>query len=332
MSETHDTPSNRNAPMTAKQTLRSTLWSLGLILLLHLAVSLIYTTRIPLGEAPDELAHLGYAKFIATHGRLPVTLAERQEADYRAELPPLYYLMVAQPLTWVPDVAPYKLKSVGDTPRRLIPTNGQTIASFIHTTDEAWPWRGIVLGWHLSRLISIGFALLTLIVTYLIAWRLTQNRTVALTTTSVQAFIPQFLFIGAVLNEDTLVMFLSSLTFLTLIAYTHPPRLPGVWQTFLLGSLLGLATVAKYNALPLWPVVILWTAWLAYQAQKKAVSLGQLIKKFVVHGLLFILGVGLMSGWWFGFIWQHFNQVEQLGLISGSLASLFTNTTDLTLR
>ena len=52
---------------------------------------------------------------------------------------------MAGPLAAIGDAPPTRLKAVGDTPRRLIPTNGQTIAAFIHTADEAPPWRGLPL-------------------------------------------------------------------------------------------------------------------------------------------------------------------------------------------
>jgi hypothetical protein len=93
---------------------------------------------------------------------------------------------------------------VGDTPRRLIPTNGQTIAAFIHTADEAPPWRGLPLAWHLGRFISVGLTALSVVLTYVIAWRLTGQRNLAISAAALHAFIPQLLFIGSVLNDDNL--------------------------------------------------------------------------------------------------------------------------------
>jgi hypothetical protein len=303
-----------------------------LILVLHLALAVIFSSLVPLGEAPDESAHLGYARFIAENGRLPATLAERQAADYRSDFPPLYYLIIARPLAAVGDTPPTHLKSVGDTPRRLIPTNGQTIAAFIHTTDEAWPWQGLPLAWHLSRFISVVFNTLAVITTYAIAWRLTGQRTIATSAAALHAFIPQALFIGSVLNEDSLLIFLSGLILLTLIGYTKPPRLPGLWQSLWLGLLLGLATISKYNALPLWPLVAVWGGWLTYKklvAQKTGNSAHK-IKRLAGHLIVLFIGVILTSGWWLSFVWRHFNDVAGQGLIRGSLAA-FTQTNDTTL-
>ena len=232
-----------------------------IILALHLGFSITYSVATPLSEAPDEPAHFSYAQFIAKNGRLPATLEERQEAGYRAVWPPLYHALVAVPIAMVGNSPPTRLKSVGDSPRRLIPTNGQTIASTIHTFDESWPWRGITLAWHLARLISVTLTALTVIVTYLIAWRLTKNRWVATTAAAITAFLPQFLFTGTIVTDDTLLILLSSLILLTLVVYTQRTTFPNFARFLFLGALLGLATITKYNALPLWGVVLVWLIW-----------------------------------------------------------------------
>ncbi|MEZ4517413.1 MAG: hypothetical protein R3C44_11480 [Chloroflexota bacterium] len=47
-------------------------WSLALILLGYLAITLGYSIYNPLFESPDEHWHFFTADYIATHGRLPV--------------------------------------------------------------------------------------------------------------------------------------------------------------------------------------------------------------------------------------------------------------------
>ena len=301
---------------------------LVIILLLHLILSLAYTSTSPLGEAPDEPAHLSYARFIAEHNRLPATLGERREAGYRSTWPPLYHLVVSIPLNLIGDTPPTHLKSVGDTPRRLIPTNGQTIAAFIHTADEAWPWRGITLAWHLGRSISVFLTLLTISLTYTIAWRLTRQRLITAGATALHAFLPQALFIGTVVNDDNLLIFLSSLILLFLIYYSQQANVPDLRHFLILGALLGLATVAKYNALPLWIVTIVW---LILLNQTKSPS-PQTIKNLFITILILLVGAALTAGWWIIFIWRNFNQVNTLGPISGSLAAVSAGTADASLR
>ncbi len=319
-----------------------------LILLLHFALALAYASRVPLGEAPDEPAHLSYARFIAQHGRLPATLAERQEAGYRSTWPPLYHFLIAGPLALSGDEPPAYLKAVGDTPRRLIPTDGQTIAAFIHTADEAPPWRGLPLAWHWGRLISVALTTLAVTLTYAIAWRLTRQRALAISAAALHAFIPQLLFIGSVLNDDNLLICLSGFIFLTLINYTQRPAL---LPAFLLGVLLGLATLAKYNALPLWVLTIVWLIWpkinnlrknretqnppstLHYASRLSTIYYPLSSILYPLSTILLLLtGAFLTTGWWFIFIWLNFNQVTSLGWLSGSLAALTAGASDTSLR
>jgi hypothetical protein len=318
-----------------------------MILLLHLLLALIYASLIPLGEAPDEPAHFSYARFIAKNGRLPATLAERSEVGYRSVWPPLYHLLVAAPIAIVGDTPPARLKAVGDTPRRLIPTNGQTIAAFIHTTDETWPWQGVTLAWHLSRFVSVLLANLAVLMTYLVAWRLTRQPLLAAGAAAFHAFLPQALFMGSVVSDDTLLLFLSGLIFLILVDYTQKSTPLSFRHFIFLGMLLGLATVTKYNALPLWAILLL--AWLIWSTSRKlrftiydlrfmtyvlhithyVLSLTYYVLRFTLY---ILTGAALTSAWWFIFIWRNFNQVETRGLFAGSLAALSAGTSDASLR
>ena len=87
----------------------------GLILLAHFAIALLYATRIPPYNAPDEPAHANYARHVAANANLPVLrpgdwdaeLLERLKAErfppgadvstirYESHQPPLYYLLAA---------------------------------------------------------------------------------------------------------------------------------------------------------------------------------------------------------------------------------------------
>jgi len=304
---------------------------LALIVLLNLCLGLAFSSLVPLGEAPDEPAHLSYARFIARTGRLPASLNEREAAGYRSTWPPLYHALLAAPLAGVGDTPPTRLKSVGDTPRRLIPTNGQTIAAFIHTADEVWPWRGLSLAWRLGRLISVILTALAVIVTYLIAWRLTTRRSLALATAGLQATMPQVLFTGSVLNDDNLAILFSGLLFLTLVTYSQHITPLTISKAFIPGALLGLATVTKYNTLPLWPLTLIWITWLTFRAPNYQLSIINLKSK-IPPFLAFFVGATLTAGWWFTFIWINFNRVETLGLIRGPLATISAGTADASLR
>ena len=254
-------------------------WPCVALLALFLALAVTFSVNTPLGEAPDEPAHFSYAQFIAKNGRLPGTLNERREAGYRAVWPPLYHLLAAAPIAAVGDAPPTRLKAVGDSPRRLIPTNGQTIAAFIHTADEAWPWQGITLAWHLARLVSVLLSTAAITVTYLIAWKLSHRRDIATMAAAFHAFLPQFLFTGSVVTDDNLLILLSGLVLLTMVTISQMEATPGWKHWLLLGALLGLATITKYNALPLWGLVLVWLVW-----QRRRVAGAQSSKGARVQG------------------------------------------------
>ncbi len=299
---------------------------LALILALHLALAATFAALNPLGEAPDEPAHFRYAQFIAGHGRPPATLAERAAAGYRAAWPPLYHLLAAAPVVAVGSAPPTRLKAVGDSPRRLLPTNGQTIAAFIHTDDEAWPWRGVTLAWHLARLVSVALSTLAVGVTYFIAFKVTRQRGLAAAAAAIHAALPQFLFIGSAVSDDSLLVLLSSLVLLVVVDYTQQIDFPRFGRWLLLGGLLGLATVTKYNALPLWGMVLLWSVWLARRRE------AGVLRSLAASLVPLLLGAALTAGWWFIFVWANFNRVTELGWLAGSLAALAAGTADASLR
>ncbi len=305
-------------------------WPLALVLALFTALAVAFSVNTPLGEAPDEPAHFGYAQFIAKNGRLPASLNERSQAGYKATWPPLYHLLVALPIAAVGDAPPTHLKAVGDSPRRLISTNGQTIAAIIHTHDEVWPWQGIALAWHLARLLSVVLSAATVAATYAIAWKLTRRRGIATTAAAFHAFLPQYLFTASVITDDTLLILLSGLVLLTLVSLSQRQAAPAPAHWLLLGALLGLATVTKYNALPLWAVTLLWLVWPGSYPRPagKKTALYR-----VVQPLVFVLpGAAITAGWWFAFAWRNFNQIDALGPLAGSLAALTAGTSDTALR
>ena len=53
--------------------------TLTLFLSLYAILALAHAMLAPLTTGPDELAHYEYVNFIATHGRLPLTLTERAQ-------------------------------------------------------------------------------------------------------------------------------------------------------------------------------------------------------------------------------------------------------------
>ena len=70
--------------------------SLPAILLLYGLLGAVWSFVVPLGEGPDEPAHLDYALFLRANGRLPVQGATITTSDVPGEghQPPLAYLLM----------------------------------------------------------------------------------------------------------------------------------------------------------------------------------------------------------------------------------------------
>ena len=51
---------------------------LTVVLLLYLLLAAWFSVAIPLGEAPDEVPHFTYVRYLAQHRRLPTTEEEHE--------------------------------------------------------------------------------------------------------------------------------------------------------------------------------------------------------------------------------------------------------------
>jgi hypothetical protein len=69
--------------MTRQQRLSRILFAI--VLLIYAVLAVWYSVTIPLGEAPDEVPHFTYVRYLAQHTRLPTT-----EEEHEAFQPPLY--------------------------------------------------------------------------------------------------------------------------------------------------------------------------------------------------------------------------------------------------
>jgi hypothetical protein len=109
---------------------------LAAILSTFVALAAAYSATIPLGEAPDEVPHFTYVRYLVQHHHLPTTTEEHE-----AFQPPLYYAVGAALTFWVEDDpgAPFAVRANAhfDLADPRAPKN-----LLLHTAAEAWPYRG----------------------------------------------------------------------------------------------------------------------------------------------------------------------------------------------
>lgn len=226
---------------------------LGLLVIFSI-LTVYNSVRLPIGEADDETDHYQYLRFVAQTGHPPLTEAERREAGFKGGLAPLYYWLTAWPIALVGEDRRPDIRRVDARPERYIPSDGLGINHVLHTLDEAWPWRGQTLAWHLVRLLSLPLGWVTIIATYALAYRLRPDTPpMAWGAAALVAFLPRFVISSAVINDDNLVFALTALLLLVqvIILQSEPPPTPKLMALF--GALFGLALVTKYFSLILIP-------------------------------------------------------------------------------
>lgn len=214
----------------------------GLLLTAFVMLAIGYSVTVPLGESSDEVSHWSYIQYLAAHRELPkpegAVLGE-------AHQPPLYYIVGALVTGWIPaqEWEPIANPDFSlDDPQS--PPN-----VLLHTRREGFPYEGAALAWHLVRLLSVLMGAVTIWATWRLG-RLLTRETVALAAAAFVAFLPEFLFISAVVNNDNLVIMLSSLGVLLLVRMLGKPL---TWRdSALLGLVLGLALLSKLSGAVLW--------------------------------------------------------------------------------
>jgi 4-amino-4-deoxy-L-arabinose transferase-like glycosyltransferase len=260
--------------------------ALVVILALFVILATAYSVIVPLGEAPDEVPHFTYIRYIAQHGRLPVGAEEHEGFQ-----PPLYYLMGAASAFWI-DTSDFVVRANGDYSFTddLPPFN-----LLLHTTEESFPYRGWALAWHLIRLLSVAMGATTVWATYWIAREVfPTDRYIAVGAAAFNAFLPQFLFISGVINNDNLAACLSALMLLVTVKILRGAR--GYSHFLLLGTLTALGVTAKTSLLNFYAIVLLTIGIVLWQEGR---GLRFSLRRGLFLAVVCLLPFFVLAAWWF---------------------------------
>ncbi len=281
------------ASPAARHGLRPIVW----VVVAFFALGSIYSLATPIFEAPDEWLHYPLVQYLADGNDLPVQDPNVQTLwEQEGSQPPLYYWLMASATRWI---------DASDLPQRLYRNPHASIGDasldanrnlFIHSPEESFPWRGAALAVHIVRFISVGMGALTVVLGYGLVRRVfPERRSIALGTAMLIAFNPMFAFLSATVNNDNLIILLSTLAMALLIMCLTESRAGVDRRGWLvraaLGVVAGLAALTKVSGLTLLPVIALglsvrhlrhwdWRGWLA-------------------SGLLVALPVVAIAGWWY---------------------------------
>lgn len=282
--------------------------------LLVLLVTLAFRFSLVTSQGPDEVAHYYFIRFIAHHGHLPTSDTERLQAGYKADLPPVYYLLVGLSARALNLNSPPSIKTNRENLRLNLVTGPKHVAGWrwIKTED---PLRGEVLLWSLSRWLTLLTGLAGIALTFSLA------RTVArphpwlgLAATALLSSLPTYVYINSVTNYEPLTGALMAGYLWLLFVTLHRPT--ALWQYLGLGLLLGLAAATRQTvwptliATPLLIICLVYWRRLSWPAALEAAG-------------LFGLGVAVTFGSWLLYLLVYFNDIAELGWFLGILTPIF---------
>ncbi|MGD2105461.1 MAG: glycosyltransferase family 39 protein, partial [Anaerolineae bacterium] len=231
------------------------------VLVVFALLGTIYSIVVPPFEASDELWHYPMVNTIAENWSLPVQDPAnigpwRQEGSQ----PPLYYALAALATCWIDTSDMAEVRHLNPHVDNGIATPDGNVNLVVHRPErEAFPWHGTVLAVHVARLLSVAMATLGVALTYLVVREVLPGRpALALGATAIHAFTPMVVFIAGSVNNDNLVVPLSSLALLLLLGMLRPGATrqavtfrDTAARYLLLGSVLGLTALTKASSLAL---------------------------------------------------------------------------------
>ncbi|HSF44103.1 MAG TPA: glycosyltransferase family 39 protein [Thermoanaerobaculia bacterium] len=229
---------------------------LWMVLPLFVLLGAVYARVIPVGEAPDEPAHLAYIDHIVGEGSLPPIGLERGPYAYESFQPPLDYLVSALLLRGLhggPAAYPFAASANPGFDRRpgsrafLDRPGAESAARVVRRLRQArlfWGALTVFFVFEVARILAAP------------------GREWAVSAAIPFCLAPQLIFNTAVVNNDTAVTALSSATIYGLCRLVSR-REDGVFWSVMTGAAAGLALWSKLSglflALPLgFAAVVLW--------------------------------------------------------------------------
>lgn len=271
------------------------------LLIAFTALALLHGWATPLFEAPDEVWHYAYVRWLALGNGLPSMTDDTSGANQEVAQPPLYYAVAALLRAPFPDDDLATLfwhnPNFGYQAPGTLPDNKNML---IHTPQERFPGSGAVLAVRVARLTSLLFGLLTVISAWGLGYETFGQRRAALLTAALVAFHPQFVFISSVVSNDSAAAALSTAALWAAARFLR--RGLTLRRAVAAGWLAGLAALTKTSALLLLPLIGLWLLWQGWR-QARSDDGAQNRQRQYQHtfhaALAFGLTALLVGSWWY---------------------------------
>ncbi len=281
---------------------------LAVILSAFVVLGFIYSLATPVFEASDEISHYPVVKYIADGYGLPVQDPRNVAAwEQEGSQPPLYYALAALATAWINTDDMPAIRWRNPFSNIGVPLSYGNKNLVVHTSAEAFPWRGTVLAIYLIRYLSLLLQVTTVLLTFLIAREIWPEREeLALFAAALVAFNPMFLFIAASVNNDNLIVPLATLVIWLLIRMLKDSQV--TWRRLaLLGLLLAASALTKLSGLGLFFVSALVLARIAGRRKAWRAWLGWV-------GLLAVMAV-VIAGWWYWRNWRLYGDPTGLNVM-----------------
>ncbi len=283
---------------------RLALLALPALLAVFAGLAVIYSAATPIFEGPDEIWHFAFASYLADGGGLPVLSAAHPNLLLRnAAHPPLYFWPLAALIAPIdrsdfPNRFHFNLASPSITPG----SHSDRPNLLTHGRNEDFPYRQSVLAVHLGRLWSILLGVITLLGVWSVARQLAPGDTgwLALAATATAAFIPQFVYGSAIINNDALAGTGGAWTLAALLALMR--RRQARWAV-LSGLALGLTLLSKIGMVAMAPLPVAALVFanidLLSPAQRTRDQFRSRIR-WVLSSAVIIYGMAAaIAGWWY---------------------------------
>ena len=171
---------------------------------------LLHTLATPIFEAPDEVWHYAYVRWIAEGHGLPALDSDESGAYQEVAQPPLYYgVAAAISRSFRDDDLATLLRHNPGFGYQAPGTSADNKNMLIHL-PYTWAWTGAAGAIHATRLASWLFGLVAVAATWGLAYETTRSRRWALVTASLVAFQPQFVFLSGVVSNDSAAVALAT--------------------------------------------------------------------------------------------------------------------------
>jgi hypothetical protein len=283
---------------------------LVLILILFTILGVFYAVVTPVFEASDELWHYPMVKHLADGNALPVQVFDPDQAGpwkQEASQPPLYYYLGAALTFWIDTSDIENVRWLNPhVDSGVITEDGNT--NLVVHDPTINPWSGTSLAIRIVRLASVLLGSATVYLTFRIAKEVVPERPeIYLVAAAINAFTPMFLFISGAVNNDNLVIPLSSLALFMIIKLGRAfaadlGRRKEIIRLILLGSVIGLGALTKITAIGLIPLAVFGIAIGLWRRTPKS-SPGNrylwLIRETLWRSAVFVVPALLIAGWWY---------------------------------